>query len=160
MSSVQVPRLPIILSFDPLTSENKEIRKVFRNRIAYQLWLAIKAGHIVHGKFNKWCLAKANEISKTPPSSPEELVILLRARSIDAPQDAVLSWGTSNEDYEPLMTLILDGIRESAPLQYKVILKGTPKEKEYFAQERRRGYDDCTHGRECSGDFAGAYGRG
>ena len=160
MSSVPVPRQPIVLAFNPLTAEDKEVGKVFRDRIAYQLWLAIKSGHIVHGNFNKWCLAKANEIAKERPSTPEQLVKLLRARSLDQPHDAVLSWGTSDEDYNSLMIRILAGVNGLTPMQYRVIIPNTPEEKEYHAQEHRRGYDDCTKHRECSGDITGAYGRG
>lgn len=70
--------LSVELAFDPATCDNETIRKIFSNRVARNLWIGIKRGHLTNGFFDEDCLRIAEWIKKEIPVTGDDLIRIFR----------------------------------------------------------------------------------
>lgn len=63
----------VVLKFDPTSTKEPKLKKVWANPIARTLWIAKKWRHLTNQYFNDECLQRAAWIKKTPPKTDEDL---------------------------------------------------------------------------------------
>jgi len=69
---------PIKIRFDPNSSTDPTVRKVFSDKLARTLWLGIRPRHIVDQDFHQYCLNAAKAIrERCVLESPEDLLTIL-----------------------------------------------------------------------------------
>jgi hypothetical protein len=141
---------PLILSFDPDKTKDEGIRAVFKDEIARQLWMAIKSTHITNQYFNRQCLRAAQAIRKQKPATPEVLYLSIRVNFELEGDDIYPSGAYPSGTYESakeFMLRLFAAVYDIAPLSYRIILPGTPEQKQWQRREKRRGYRQGRNGK-------------
>ncbi len=97
------------LGFDPKLSDNQEIKKVFADKLACTLWLAIKSTHLVDERFNQACIAIARWIRKEKePLTEGRLYVFLD------------QWGVIGTNEQKFCTELLPYARGEKTIKYTV----------------------------------------
>jgi hypothetical protein len=82
----KVPEGPFLLNFDPKNPVTRSIGfdKVFRNLIAWPIFLLFWSAPLVNGKFESWCLKVASEIEKlTKPVTAGDLFTVITKNQLE-----------------------------------------------------------------------------
>ena len=66
------------LTFDPVKTPDRSVRRIFRDQLARTVWLAARYRHLVGPRFNQECLAAAKLIRKRKPQTAYELQLIMR----------------------------------------------------------------------------------
>ena len=84
----------IKLGFDPTNPTNPIIKEVFENRVARNVWIGFKRGHLTSQFFNEDCLKIAKAVETENPETATELVKLFSRVGTDG----VFKWTQWNEE--------------------------------------------------------------
>lgn len=137
---------PLVLTFDPQKSKDKDIRRVYRNKIAWTLWLAIKPSHLTDGRFPDFCLRAAQRIKLVKPGTLSELHHVIK--EVQHPIAAGYLAGDLEKN-TLILQRIFDAVFKNKPIKYRIILPGSKEERAYRRQEFLKGYDDCKAKKSC-----------
>jgi len=126
--SLTVPKEPRLLSFDPAQNF---LAPIFEDEITRSIWLLISSLHIVDDrKTPKWCRYLAARIRESPPKLPVDLFELIRkANSMQGPGPAYVT--ESLQECELFVIRMFDAVTGRRPVEYKLLLPGTPEREEY-----------------------------
>lgn len=88
----------VTLGFDPKTSKNEAVRRVFHDELARTLWLAVKQNHMTSQYFEEDCIKYAEKIRKLSwrRKSPLTSYQLLNILSHDLPGHGIIGHGESD----------------------------------------------------------------
>ncbi|MBI2122282.1 MAG: hypothetical protein HYT98_04140 [Candidatus Sungbacteria bacterium] len=66
------------LAFDPVTTQDRSVRRIFRDQLARTVYLAVRYKHLIGPRFNQECLAATKLIRKRKPKTVHELRLIMR----------------------------------------------------------------------------------
>ena len=114
----QVPDEPIGLGFDPAKSVDPVFQEVFKDPVAWSVWLMIKATHRVCQHFNDWCLMVAKRIKEKKIVLARDLHQIIHPRVSFSPEAQFLS--DKFEESETFLERLAKAITGERPIQYKI----------------------------------------
>lgn len=125
---LQVPEEPRLLGFDPAASP---LAKLFEDEIARSIWLLVSYQHLVdYRETPMWCRQLADRIREKSPQTPRDLFELIRTTNMLIFSNSQYILGPY-QDVEALVTRMLEAVTGRKPIEYKLLLPGTPEREAY-----------------------------
>lgn len=100
------------LNFDPTTTPNKRLQRVWRDPLARTIWLAVKAQHMTNQHFERHCLNAAAAIRREKPTTVDKLIRVIRVR---------MPMSAPNVENKPFWEQLLECVLGKRQIGYEVI---------------------------------------